>query len=712
MNNDMNVDAAAAAVLRGAVEYLAARHELNPSTTVLDAAQRRLLADGLAPSQWLRALGAEAGLATATVRRSLADVLADADPSFPWLALRRRGDGVLEVLAVLEGRRGGAQVAIPGSTTGSGHWSRTSLRRWLGIERDDDVVEWILAEPAAPLSGMRSEPGGERLEPTARLRALLASGRSMLWIAVVYSAVIGLLALVVPVTVQQLVNTIAFGSLLQPLAVLVLVVLVALGFSTALNALRAVVVEMIQRGVFARVATDVTWRLLRVRVEAFDRYHGPELVNRFFDTVTVQKSASALLIDGLSILMQTLIGSLLLALYHPWLLAFDVLLIGAMLLIVFLLGRGAVYTAIKESKAKYAMEAWLEQMAANAVTFKSAGADRFATERSHRLLKDWLHAREKHFGILLRQVLGSFALQAAASSALLGIGGWLVINRQLTLGQLVASEIVVTLMMSAFTKFGKQLEVFYDLCAAIDKLGDLVDLPLERSGGQAVLPPGGALAVSMRDVEVRYGEEGDTALSIAALDVAAGERLAITGPLGAGKSTLADALFGLRPAAGSLRIGGVDVRELPLRQLREHIALVRGIELFPASIHDNLRLGREHIPHAEVLAVLEAVGLLDDVQALPQGLDTQIQPHGWPLSTQQALRLMLARAMLGRPRLLILDGVLDQVHDGENSGSLDERVFDPAAPWTLICITQRPELLASCTRVVHVREGHLVEERA
>ena len=178
----------------------------------------------------------------------------------------------------------------------------------------------------------------------------------------------------------------------------------------------------------------------------------------------------------------------------------------AMAGIVVVQGRGAVATAIKESKAKHALEAWLEHLAAHLVTFKSAGGAAYAVRRSHRLLESYLGYRSQHFAILIRQTVSSFALKAVASSALLGIGGWLVISRQLTLGQLVASELVVAGMLSAFTKFGKQLEVYYDLCAALDKLGGLIDLPLERSGGDADLPGDGPLGVT-GDVDEHHAAE-------------------------------------------------------------------------------------------------------------------------------------------------------------------------------------------------------------
>lgn len=697
--------------LRPIIAYLAAAHDTPIDEAALEAAVRRLtLRKDLSPLEVLATLAAEAGLSVTTVRRPLAEVVADADPSYPWVALRVGPDGRYHGVAVLERRLGGARVVVPGGAERPARWSLGSLRSWLGVVDTREAVDWVLAEPAAPLARLRTPDGAPRLSTTARIRALLFHERQTLLVAVVYSIVIGLLSLVVPVAVQSLVNTIAFASALQPLVVLTLFVLVALGFSTAMNALRASVVEIIQRSVFARVATDVTHRLLRVRADAFDHYHGPELVNRFFDVVTVQKAASLLLIDGLSILMQTVIGMALLAVYHPWLLAFDMLMVIAMSVIIFVLGRGAVYTAIKESKAKYALEGWLEQVAAALITFKSAGGATFAMRRSQALLEEYLHYRGRHFTILLRQIIASFGLQALASAALLGIGGWLVIQRQLTLGQLVASELVVSAMVSAFTKFGKQLEVYYDLNAALDKLGDLVDLPLERRGGEGVLPASGPASVSLHDVTVHYEPDHGPALHVAHWQAGAGERVGLTGRNGSGKSTLSDVLFGLRsPSSGVVQIDGVDLRSVPLEAVRQHVALVRDVELFPGTIVDNVRLGRDEVSLDAVTEALRQVGLLDELLHLPEGLNTILQPHGRPLSYRQACRLMMARAIVGRPRLLVLDGALDRIDHRDDREQLVALLFDPEAPWTLVCVTERPDLLARCNRVMVLRDGEATD---
>ena len=564
----------------------------------------------------------------------------------------------------------------------------------------------------APLDALRSPlDKGASFDgkPIPRLRALLELERRDLWVVVIYSIGVGLLTLVVPVAVQAVVNFIAFGSLLQPLVILTLFVLVALGFSSIMNAFRVFTVEIIQRRLFVRVTTDFAQRLVRVKTEAFDRLYGPELVNRFFDVVTVQKSAASLLMDGLSLVMQTILGMVLLAVYHPLLLAFDVFLLTVMALIIFVLGRGAIPTAIKESKAKYAIAAWLEEIAAHVPAFKSSSGTAYALGRIDALAQDYLVLRKAHFRVVMRQIVGSLALQAIASALLLGIGGFLVMQGQLTLGQLVAAELIVTTVVSGFSKFGKKLETYYDMLAALDKLGQMIDLPLELGGADKPPAHDGPAAVELIDVELKAAR-GEPALKGVSLRIRPGERVAITGPSGAGKSALAALLYGLRrPQTGVVLTDGLDARDLSLTDMREGAALVSEADVIWDTVERNVSMGRNEIDLKEIHEALERVGLLQDVLALPDGLKTTLTGGGAPLTSTQSVRLVLARAIVGRPRLLIVDGVLDRIGDPDLRDFVCQTLFAEDAPWTLVCVTDRAQLMAYCDRVLRLDEGRIQE---
>ena len=523
-------------------------------------------------------------------------------------------------------------------------------------------------------------------------------------IAVVYSGVIGLLTLAMPVATQSLVNTVAFGNLLQPLIVLTLLVLLGLSLSTVLQSLRIYVVELVQRRVFVRISSTVTTRLLAAKPEIFDRYHGPELVNRFFDVVTLQKSGAMLLIDGMSVAMQTTIGMILLALYHPWLLAFDVLLLAIILIVLFPLGRGAVDTAIQESKAKYAVAAWLEEIARFPGTFKTAPGLRYATERANGLVQNYLDQRRGHFRILLRQIVGSIGLQAVALAGLLGVGGWLVIERQLTLGQLIAAELVVALIVSGVSKLGKHLELFYDLLAGIDKLGYLTDLPAEAAHGEAMEPSDVGAAVTVRSLD--YTTDGGKPLfENLSLEAAPGERIGFLANRGRGKSTLLKMLCAHEmPGRGSIQIDGLEVKELDKAVLRAQVLLLDDVEIFDGTVLNNVTLDAAS-RRIDARRTLEAVGLLDELVQLPSGLDARLSTGGQPLSPRQAKRLIFARALLARPRVLLVDELLDRMGDLGEEDKLLDALFSKTVPWTMLVVSSDSAVLSRCDRVYELVDG-------
>lgn len=542
--------------------------------------------------------------------------------------------------------------------------------------------------------------------PIRRLAGWMAAERSDIWVVVIYSVAIGLLSLVVPIATQSLVNTIAFGTLLQPLVVLSLLVLLGLAFAAVLKVLRSQVVEVMQRRLFVRVSADSVERLLRVKIKAFDDDHGPQLVNRFFEVVTLQKGGATLLVDGLEVLMTTLIGMILLAVYHPILLIFAVLMLVSVFVVIYPLGFGAVKTAIFESKAKYSLAAWLQELARHPATFKSMSGASFALERCDEYVGSYLKYRRAHWRVLIRQIIGSNALQAIGSAAVLGAGGWLVIERQLTLGQLVAAELVVAASLNSFSKFGKQLETFYDLLAAVDKLGYLTDLPTEE-GGNEVARDDRPAGIAMRNVSFAH-YAGKPLIDRLNLEIPAGSRFGITGGPGSGKSTLVDLIYGLRePSGGTLLFEGSDYRKLKLYDLRKHIALVRGIEIFHGTLEENIRLGVKELSSNELRNILLTVGLAETVENLPDGLRTMLNTGGQPLTPGQCYRLMLARAMALRPRVLILDEILDRMEDGPEQDDLMQRLTDPANGWTLIVVSRSRSVLKHCMNHIQLVGGRV-----
>ncbi len=579
--------------------------------------------------------------------------------------------------------------------------TRSRVASLLRLNGFEGVVRCVVIEP--PLSPRNAElTTPTEKKPLDRLVSLLIAESSDLWVVVVFALVAGMLSMTTPLAVEALVNTVAFGRFLQPVIVLSIMLLAFLVFQAAVKALQTFVVEIIQRRLFARVAADLSFRLPRIRIDALDDQYAPELVNRFFDVVTVQKISAQLLLDGISVVLNIAVGMTVLAFYHPYLLAFDVVLILLLLFTMFVLGRGAVKTSIKESKTKYAMAAWLEDLARCRTTFRYDGASEFALERSDQLVFNYLSARKKHFKVLMRQVLFLLLVQALASTALLAIGGWLVIDNQLSLGQLVAAELIVAVVVGSFAKLGKHIESFYDLMASIDKLGVLLDLPTERTDGLLTVPePSATEQTGITVDQVSYQTaDGREILNKVSMKVAPGQHLALSGESGTGKSLLLDLLFGLRePASGAVRINGIDPRDLRPDVLRRKVALARDVEIFDGTISENIHLERPDVSVNDVRNAAEISGLLTSVQRLPGGLETTLNATGSPLTSSQLRRLMLARTLAANPRILLIDELLDSMADDEAERIL-KSLLETNTERSIVLVTNREKLKTIMQNVV------------
>lgn len=535
--------------------------------------------------------------------------------------------------------------------------------------------------------------------PTVRLRKLLSQESAALWVVLVYAAFIGLLALATPVAVQALINQVTFGQLRQPLLVLTVLLFLVLLFSGALRLLQATAVEQIQQRLFVRLGSELSLLLPRVLMAQLRKPPGPRLVSRFFEIITVQKSLANLLLDGMSLLLQSLIGLLVLGFYHPLLLGFDVILLMSIVVIVLGLGRGAVKSAVKESRAKYDVADWLMELGSHSLTLRGGRGADWAAQRADVLLLQYVHARRLNFSILRRQIIGALLLQALASSMLLGLGGMLVIWGQLTIGQLVAAELIVSSVVLGVLKFTKHMESYYDLLAGLDKLGYFDDLKDERETGETLTLPERP-EVLLRKVKVS-DPDSVSELHVDELLISPGSRTAVVG--GRGKRLISEVLYGLLDADhGQVELGGVPIRSLSLSSLRAQVALLHDDRegIVAGSVADNLRFAKESVSFAELRAALQSVSLWNDVSSLPKGLDTQLLSGAPAWSTSMRWRLLIARLLIQKPSLVIVDG--------EMSLPADLWPLLQSGSWTLLWIGEVGHpMLHHCSSLYSVEDDHL-----
>lgn len=517
--------------------------------------------------------------------------------------------------------------------------------------------------------------------PLARLLQLIRLERADLQGLAVYAAGVGLLTLTVPIGVQALVNTVAVGALVQPVVILAALVTLGLGLAAALTAVQTVIVELISRRIFVRTACRFADRLLRASDDGLRGRDPVELTNRFFDVVTVEKQVGIIVLDGLTSVLQIGVGLALLAVYHPVMLAFDIgLVLFASLAIA--LGFGAVKSALKESTAKYALVAFLEELARSREAFAGETAQAQGRSRAESFVGLWLSEREAHFSIVLRQLVVLLLLQLFATVAVLGLGGWLVIRGELSLGQLVAAELVMTATVASLAKLGRLFPKAYDLLAALEKLSHVEDLPVDDAPGRPPPPSGNApWRMDLRELVIDEGSAPFTAV------VPPGACRFL--PREARTQRLFDVLDGRsRQVGGVVLYQGVDVRELARFPLRDRVLRVSRPHIVTGTVADNMLLVKPDAAPEQMWAALENVGLASRILALPEGLHTPLSQRG-PLDRAERLQLTFARAQLAAPAVLLVDSVLDEL-TGDAAQAVRRMLLEEEAPWTRLVATANP----------------------
>ncbi len=548
------------------------------------------------------------------------------------------------------------------------------------------------------------------ITPWKRLTQLLHADRREIGHIYLYSLVGGAISLSVPLGVQAIINLISGGQIASSWGVLIAFVTIGVGLTGVLQVMQLALTENIQQRLFARSAFEFAHRLPRFSGRAMEGRYAPELVNRFFDTITVQKGLSKLLLDVPLAALQIILSLILLTLYHPFFIAFGALLILMLYLIFRFTGRIGLRTSLKESMYKYEVAHWLEEVGRGMTTFKLAGTARLPLDRADELVDKYVRSRKAHFAILVRQYSAMVVFKVIMTLSLLLLGGLLVMGEQMNIGQFVAAEIVIIMLMSAVEKLISNVEVVYDVLTAVEKIGSVTDLELERTKGLHLLStdPGRGLEVELSRVVFRSHWNGHPILSGIDLRVRPGEKICISGPNGSGKTTLLNIISGtVEVDEGGILLDGHPANSLDLEHVRSIIGENLNYEhVFTGTILENIRVGRSWVTDAQVLEACNATALTDQLAGLPDGVLTEVDPQGSRLPKSVVKRITQARCIVGGPRLILFEDGLQDWNTQER-----ERILGwlcaPERPWTLIAVSNDPWFQTRCDRAFTLVEGKL-----
>ncbi|HQF47875.1 MAG TPA: ATP-binding cassette domain-containing protein [Flavobacterium alvei] len=524
-----------------------------------------------------------------------------------------------------------------------------------------------------------------------------------------YAIFAGLISLSLPLGIQAIINFIQSGRVSASWIVLIFLVVIGVALAGILSLMQLRITENLQQKIFVRSSFEFASRLPKIKFEELYSHYAPELANRFFDTLTIQKGTSKLLIDFSAALLQIAFGIILLSLYHPFFIVFGILLFFLLYFIFKFSYKSGLETSLKESKFKYKVATWLQEVARNNFSFRNELNYNYALQKNDELANDYLNYREKHFNVIKRQFIQLILFKVIITASLLSIGGYLVLSQEMNIGQFVAAEIIILLVINSVEKIIIGLETFYDVLTAVEKIGQVTDLDLEEETEESYDNCYTNISLETENLTFKFPDTKQNTLKSIDLKMNQGERIFVDGINGSGKTTLIRILSGLlQPSSGSFYINDDTFKKINLKQYRAQIgSIIYGETLFEGSILDNITFKDLSITQEDLKWAINGVQLVSFIKSLPEGLDTIVFPEGKQLSSSNIQKILLARSIIHKPRILFYEDPTDKM-DNDVSNEIIDFITAKEHLWTIIVSSKNPYWRDKSNRIITMQNGKIV----
>ncbi|MCE7056711.1 ATP-binding cassette domain-containing protein [Algoriphagus sp. AGSA1] len=549
----------------------------------------------------------------------------------------------------------------------------------------------------------------ENITPLNRFFNLLKEEKDEVYSIYFYAILNGLVALSLPLGIQAILNYVLGGRITTSWLVLVLVVAAGIAFGGFLQISQLQITEKIQQRIFAKSGLSLAYRIPKMKSELLHGSYAPEIVNRFFDTVNLQKGLSKILVEYTTAIILVIFGLILLSFYHATFILFGIVLVVILLAIFYFTSPKGMSTALKESTYKYETAYWLEEIGRTLNTFKLAGGNsRLPILRADKLLTRYVEFRERHFAVLILQYKVLIGFKVLIVSSLLIAGSLLLINEQISIGQFVAAEVVILMVVNAVEKLILSLETVYDTLVAVEKLGQVMDLELEDhdNHGKDVLAESSGIKLAMEEVVFQPRDVTKPLVNGVSINIPAGSKTVITGRSGSGKSAVLALLSGIYETyLGKIKINDLSLEMIHLDKYRSVVGDCMEVQqIFHGSISENILVGRKIDP-SQLDFLIELVGLKDFIYQLPDDKETILLPEGRGLPRKKAQAIILARSLVGHPKALILENALQHL-DPNIKARVMKYLFE--GNWTLVMVTQDEEVISNANQVVVMDKGQVI----
>ena len=546
--------------------------------------------------------------------------------------------------------------------------------------------------------------------PLQRLLQVLNLERKEIGAIYFYAILAGVLQLAMPLGIQAIINFVLAGRLSTSIIVLIVLVVISVFFTGLLQVNQMKIIEKIQQRIFTRYSFEFAWRIPRLDLKKIDQYYLPEFVNRFFDTINLEKSLSRLLLDIPAALIQVLFGLILLSLYANVFIIFSLLVLLILVLIIRITYAKGLSTSLDESEYKYEVAGWLEEIARVLKSFQFSRGSSLPVDKTDLIVTKYLHARTSHFRVLMLQYWSLVGFKILITAGMLIVGAFLLVSNEINVGQFAAAEIVILLVLASVEKLIRSLDKIYDILTAVEKLGKVIDKPLEPEGtlGLDASLPG--VSIQVNNVSFSYNDQRPI-LNNLSLKIAAGEKVCIRGGEGSGKSTFLKLLTG----AYSDFDGNILMNDVPLGNYKpvllrsETGILFNRLEIFQGTLYENITLGDTNITTSQINALAARLGISEFIASLKKGFDTEIDAVGNRLSSAVIRKVLLLRALVSSPKLLLLEEPWLGL-DPECRRRIEQYLLQEIPETTVVVITNDDSFANRCNRIFYMHDGKVVRE--
>ena len=497
-----------------------------------------------------------------------------------------------------------------------------------------------------------------------RLFKLLHIERKAISAIYFYAVLTGILTLSIPLGLQSIINFVLGGAFSTSLTILIIVVVTGVLLTGILQVLQLKINERIQQDIFVQYSFEFAQRIPRLDMLALDGYYMPELLNRFFDTISLQKGLSKILLDLPIATIQIIFGIALLSFYNASFIIFGLLLLIVLVLIIRFTSRQGFESSMRESDQKYQVASWLQEMGRTMKSMKFARESNLHLHKADHYISGYIDWRTKHFRVLLTQYWAMIGFKVFITVSMLVVGAFLLIQQELNVGQFVAVEIVILTVLGSIEKFIFSLDKVYDVLTSIEKLGKVIDKPMEKEGTLELKSENG-LRLEVNNLSFTFPSNNKLVLQNVNLSIPAGSVVCIEGEEGSGKSTLLKLLTGAYTQfEGQILINQLPIGNYTQDSLRGNIGMVFSQqEIFEGTVWENITLGNSEYSVNEIVELADRIGLKPYISSLRLGFDTVLEPLGGRLNRAATNRLLILRAIAGKPKMLLLENPLEGFSD-------------------------------------------------